>query len=109
VRALPALDEREARETDLIVNCTSAGMEPRETSTPWPEELAFPPHATLYDLVYKPAFTRLMRDAAGAGLRIVGGLGMLAEQGAEAFALWTGRDPREASVIMRQTLGVSPA
>lgn len=109
VRALPMLDQAQALATDLIINCTSAGMEPHETTTPWPEHLAWPGGATVYDLVYKPATTRLMRDAAGAGLRILGGIGMLAEQGAEAFSLWTGRDAREASVIMRRTLGVSPA
>lgn len=108
VRALPALDQAQALGTDLIVNCTSAGMEPRETTTPWPSDLPFPHQATVYDLVYKPATTRLMRDAASAGLRVIGGIGMLAEQGAEAFALWTGQDAREASVIMRRTLGVSP-
>lgn len=109
VRPLQGLDQADALATDLIVNCTSAGMEPREATTPWPEGIVFPAAATLYDLVYKPAMTRLMRDAAGAGLRVIGGIGMLAEQGAEAFALWTGRSAREASVIMRQTLGVSPA
>ncbi len=109
VRALPILDQAQALATDLIVNCTSAGMEPHETTTPWPEHLALPSGATVYDLVYKPATTRLMREAARAGLRVIGGIGMLAEQGAESFALWTGRDAREASVIMRQTLGVSSA
>jgi shikimate dehydrogenase len=109
VRALRTLDQAEALATDLIVNCTSAGMEPFQTTTPWPETISFPRDATVYDLVYKPAITRLMREAACAGLRVIGGIGMLAEQGAEAFSLWTGRDAREASVIMRQTLGVSPA
>lgn len=109
VRALLMLDQAQALATDLIINCTSAGMEPHETTTPWPADLLFPRQATVYDLVYKPATTRLMREAAGAGLRILGGIGMLAEQGAEAFSLWTGRDAREASVIMRRTLGVSPA
>jgi shikimate dehydrogenase len=108
VRALPALDQAQALGIDLIVNCTSAGMEPRETTTPWPSDLPFPAQAAVYDLVYKPATTRLMRDAFSAGLRVIGGIGMLAEQGAEAFSLWTGRDAREASVIMRQTLGAPP-
>ncbi len=75
----------------LIVNATPVGMWPDVDSTPWPEGVLFPAGATLYESVYRPLKTRLMRDAEQAGLRTVGGIGMLVYQGAAAFEVWTGR------------------
>ena len=93
-----------ARQTALIVNCTSAGMSPHADTTPWPEGATFPAGATLYDLVYKPAETLLMRQAARAGLRVIGGFGMLAEQGAAAFERWTGIPAQQVAGVMRAAL-----
>ena len=56
----------------------------------WPDDLPFPPDALLYDLIYNPAETLLMRRARLAGLTVVNGLGMLAGQAALAFEIWTG-------------------
>ncbi|MCC7206910.1 MAG: shikimate dehydrogenase [Anaerolineae bacterium] len=78
--------------TALIVNATSAGMWPDVNHTPWPYGVPYPEGAALYDTVYRPAHTRLMREAETNGLRVVGGLGMLVRQGAAAFSLWTGID-----------------
>jgi shikimate dehydrogenase len=78
--------------TALIVNATSAGMWPDVDHTPWPYGVPYPEGAALYDTVYRPAHTRLMRDAEAHGLRAIGGLGMLVRQGAAAFTLWTGID-----------------
>jgi shikimate dehydrogenase len=89
---------------NLVVNCTSAGMWPNDETTPWPSDLPYPATATLYDLVYKPRVTQLMQQAEAAGARAIGGIGMLAEQGAAAFALWTGVPAQSVSGIMRQTL-----
>jgi shikimate dehydrogenase len=80
-----------ARDAALIVNTTSAGMWPDVEATPWPEHVPFPKQATLYDTVYRPLKTRLMRDAEKAGLRVVGGIGMLVYQGAAAYEVWTGK------------------
>ena len=46
----------------------------------------------VYDLVYQPAETRLIRAARAAGARTVGGLTMLIYQGAASFKIWTGKD-----------------
>jgi len=103
----------------LIVNASSAGMLgnipaiagmlPNIDESPWPEETPFPPGAFVYDLVYKPLETRLMREARQSGLRVANGLGMLVEQAALALERWTGRDvPRR---VMWQALiekGVIP-
>jgi shikimate dehydrogenase len=89
----------------LIVNCTSAGMEPNENTSPWPHDLPFPKNAVLYDLVYKPRLTKLMQQAEAAGARAIGGIGMLAEQGAAAFELWTGVAAEKVSRVMREAIG----
>ncbi len=103
VRACSSLREA-TRDVSLIVNCTSLGMSPQVAASPWDEAVPFPPDAVLYDLVYNPRHTRLMQQAERAGLRVISGLGMLAEQGAAAFGLWTGVASAQVSSIMRQVL-----
>ncbi|MCX6019411.1 MAG: shikimate dehydrogenase [Chloroflexi bacterium] len=90
---------------DLIINCTSAGMDPHLDTTPWPLDLPFPRQAFLYDLVYKPRQTVLIQQAEAAGARCAGGIGMLAEQGAAAFELWTGVPAAQVAPVMRAALG----
>jgi shikimate dehydrogenase len=88
----------------LIVNCTSAGMWPNDEATPWPDDAPFPAGAVLYDLIYKPRITKLMKQAEHAGARAIGGIGMLAEQGAVAFERWTSVPAQRVSMIMRDAL-----
>jgi shikimate dehydrogenase len=57
---------------------------------PWPEGVRLPGKAFVYDLVYNPPETALMRSAKHAGLRCANGLGMLVEQARLSFRLWTG-------------------
>jgi shikimate dehydrogenase len=87
------LDEAAERPVDLIVNCTSAGMWPHSDDSPWIEGVPFPRRVTLYDMIYRPAVTQLMKQAQATGGRAIGGLGMLVQQGAASFRLWTGIDP----------------
>ena len=77
----------------LIVNTTPVGMHPDEDASPWPEHLSFPPNSHVYDLIYHPQETRLMQQARNAGCRAGNGLGMLLQQGALAFEIWTGLRP----------------
>ena len=86
----------------LIINTTPVGMFPHVDQSPWPDDLPFPPHTVVYDLIYNPAQTKLMQQATAAGCRAYNGLGMLLYQGAQAFTLWTGQQPDLA--IMRQAL-----
>ena len=80
----------------LIVNTTPVGMSPETEISPWPAGLSFPRGATVYDVIYNPRLTRLVKEARAAGLRATTGLGMLVEQAALSFACWTGRiAPRE--------------
>ncbi|MCS7207483.1 MAG: shikimate dehydrogenase [Dehalococcoidia bacterium] len=92
---------RAAAGADLIVHCTPLGMAhtPAAGDTPLRAE-QIPPSVVVYDLVYTPEQTPLLREAQRAGARAVGGLGMLVHQGALAFELWTGR-PAPIEVMWR--------
>ncbi|MEP7136208.1 MAG: shikimate dehydrogenase [Chloroflexota bacterium] len=76
---------------DLIVNTTPLGMTPNVTASPLPENIALSKDIMIYDLVYNPRETKLVRDARSQGLQATTGLGMLIEQAALGFELWTGR------------------
>ena len=95
VTALPwqSLSLAEALETcDLIVHCTTMGMKhgPEEGQSPLRPE-AIPRNVLVYDLVYSPWPTPLLRLAREAGADILGGLPMLVYQGAMSFQMWTGK------------------
>jgi 3-dehydroquinate dehydratase/shikimate dehydrogenase len=76
---------------DLLVNCTPVGMHPHVDETPIDAgELT---GRWVYDLIYNPMETRLLREAAGAGCQTIGGLEMLVAQAGEAFHWWTGVRP----------------
>jgi len=82
---------------DLVVNATPIGMTPHEDANPWPDGCDLPPEAIIYDLVYNPPETALLRAAKAASLESINGLDMLIEQAALAFVCWTGLDaPRDA-------------
>lgn len=77
----------------LIINTTPLGMTPNIDQSPLPENLSLPSNAFVYDLVYNPRETKLVRGAHSQGLRAATGLGMLIEQAALAFELWTCHTP----------------
>ena len=79
-------------DADLVVNCTSVGMTPYAEEMPWDEETEFAPEQVVYDLIYRPAVTRLLQMAAADGAVTIGGLGMLIWQGALAFERMTGQE-----------------
>lgn len=81
---------------NLIVNTTPLGMTRHREESAWPAEVPFPPKTCIYDLVYNPPETKLLKTAREAGLQTANGLGMLVEQAALSFEIWTGaRAPRE--------------
>ena len=78
---------------DLIVHCTTIGMKHSSQEGQSPLSLEVIPRSVLvYDLVYNPWLTPLLRLAQKAGSNILGGLPMLVYQGAASFKLWTGRE-----------------
>jgi shikimate dehydrogenase len=82
-----------ARAADLLVNATSVGMWPHVDNSIWPDDVPVPSGLTVFDLVYNPLETKLLRQARRSGARGVGGLGMLVHQGALSFEMWTGVEP----------------
>lgn len=89
-----------AREADLIVQCTSWGMEPEQTAL-LPRS-AFHSGQALYDTIYVSPTTPQMAAAREAGAATANGLGMLLHQGAASFRIWTGHDAD--TVAMRNAL-----
>ena len=93
IKAL-SLDDRNMAKAldgaDILINTTSVGMIPDTESTPVPAG-RLKPGLVVYDIVYNPIKTRLLREAAAAGAEIIGGLDMLVWQGVLAFEKWTGR------------------
>ncbi len=89
----PGLKERCA-DADLIVNCTSIGMQGSsdEGRSPLPEGV-IQDGCLVFDVVYNPEVTPLLVEAQRAGAETLGGLPMLVYQGAAAFEMWTGMSP----------------
>jgi shikimate dehydrogenase len=95
-----ALDLASASDTAplIVINATAAGLAPGDEA---PVPLAcLGPVQAVYDMIYKPSVTPLMREAAALGIPAVNGLGMLVHQGARALELWTGETASAA--VMRK-------
>ncbi len=84
---------RTLNKCDLIVHCTTIGMKdsPQEGQSPLSLEV-IPRNSLVYDVVYNPWPTPLLRLAQKAGANILGGLPMLVYQGAASFKLWIGKE-----------------
>jgi shikimate dehydrogenase len=99
IRALTfaAYADAEVRaEYDVVVNTTPLGMDPEAGQSPLPAA-QLEPGQTVYDIIYNPEETVLLREAKARGCRTIGGLGMLVHQGLASFELWTGRNPGSAA------------
>jgi shikimate dehydrogenase len=90
----PVLDE-----ADILVNTTSLGMSPDLTETPVPARL-LKKELVVFDIIYNPLKTRLIKEAEKEGARVLNGLEMLVRQGAAAFELWT--DLKAPIEVMRK-------
>ena len=77
-------------EWDVLVNTTSVGL--RGDASPVVAS-TLRPNTVVFDAVYEPADTRLLRDARARGARTVGGKWMLVEQALEQIRIWTGETP----------------
>jgi shikimate dehydrogenase len=102
--AVAALDNlaESLRNIDILVNTTSVGMWPQSGETMVPAAL-LKGVPVVFDIVYNPVETRLLKEAAKAGAKIINGVDMLAWQGALAFEKWTGR-PAPLDLMRRQIL-----
>jgi shikimate dehydrogenase len=82
---------RQLADTDLIVNATPLGMNSSDPA-PIPARL-LAPHHMVFDCVYGPSKTALLRAAEQAGARSANGISMLLHQGALSFSIWFNREP----------------
>ena len=80
------------RAANVIINATSVGMLPFADESPLSENTLHS-EQVVFDLVYKPLKTKLLRIAESKGATVVNGLGMLIYQAIYAFELWTGQSP----------------
>jgi 3-dehydroquinate dehydratase/shikimate dehydrogenase len=82
----------------IYLNATSVGMHPNVDASPLGDAPpALTPDTLVFDTVYNPPGTRLLRQAEAAGARTVGGIEMFVRQAAAQFEAWTGLPaPRDA-------------
>ena len=95
------LDDVRNMDAKLVVNCTSIGMHPNVEATPVPKE-ALKESMTVFDTVYNPARTLLLKDAESKGAKTIDGLAMFVNQAMAQFKLFTGTDGNPD--LMRKTV-----
>ncbi len=98
-------EERGSGGGELLVNCTSVGQWPRAGETPIRAE-GLSGRTAVFDMVYNPRMTRLLKDAAAAGCTAISGTEMFAGQAEAQHRLWHG-SPAPAGV-MREALSEGP-
>jgi len=81
------------RTADIVINTTPLGMYPEVDDMPPIDLKLLPEGALVYDIIYNPAETKLLRTARAMGLPTLDGLSMLLLQGKEAYRLFTGELP----------------
>ena len=87
---------------DLLLNATSLGLKSQDAPPLDEKQFSLKQARAVYDMIYRPAETKLLAAAKAAGCRTANGLGMLLHQGARAFEIWTGKTaPRD---VMRRAL-----
>ncbi len=86
---------------DIIVNCTSIGMTPNIDASPVPSDVLSRARV-VFDTIYNPVRTRLLREASDAGCLTVSGVDMFVNQAVAQFEFWTGKSaPRN---LMRKVV-----
>ena len=73
----------------LIVNSTPVGMHPKTRETPVDQKIHFSSDQIVYDMVYRPKHTQLLKQAECHGATVIGGIEMLIHQAAVAYKQWT--------------------
>ena len=83
-----SLDDLKNLEAKLLINCTSIGMHPNVEATPVPKEL-LKRGMTVFDTVYNPAETLLLKDAKKKRIKTIDGISMFVNQAMAQFKLFT--------------------
>lgn len=95
------LNAEKTKAFDVIINTTPIGMTPETEESPLPVQY-ISPASTVFDIIYNPHETLLLRQARERGCPVVHGIDMLLYQGVRQFELWTGKEAPAA--IMRDVL-----
>jgi 3-dehydroquinate dehydratase/shikimate dehydrogenase len=98
-----SLDSLHKLKEKLIVNCTSIGMYPHEDASPIDVKL-LQKHIAVFDTVYTPAETMLLKHAKQTGCPVISGVDMFLRQAAEQFKLFTGQ--KANTEIMKKVLSL---
>jgi len=95
------LDDLPNIDAKLVINCTSIGMHPDADATPLPKQY-IKKDMVVFDTVYNPPKTRLLKDAKAKKAKTIDGLSMFSRQAAAQFKLFTGKDAN--TKLMRKTV-----
>jgi shikimate dehydrogenase len=103
-------DELPHQQFDIIINATSASLEAKpDEQLSLVSPTCFAINSLAYEMMYGKSETALLQIAKRAGARVADGVGMLAEQAAEAFFVWRGVRVETAGVIAMLSHGQHPA
>ncbi len=91
VEAEPLSNYKKLKDFDIIINATPVGMDGK--SIPFPPEVIKKEHFIM-DMIYKPLYTPLLKEALKRGASVVNGLPMLIIQGLESEKIWIGKAPK---------------
>ena len=86
------------KDADILVNATPVGMDPRQEISVVDCDVILS-NQVVYDLVYKPIKTLLLKRAESAGAIVIPGYEMLVDQAAASFKIWTGLDAPRKTMI----------
>ncbi len=95
------LDELRDLDVRLVINCTSMGMHPKVDAIPVPVE-SLRSDMAVFDTVYNPAETLLLKQAAAKGAKTIDGISMFVNQAMAQFKLFTGTNG--SAELMRKTV-----
>jgi shikimate dehydrogenase len=97
----PAAVAEQMASADLIINCTPVGMHPNEDAS-LVDEVLFRPGQVVFDVVYNPLETKMLRQAKGKGLKVIQGVEMFINQAILQFERFAGADAPEE--LMRKVV-----
>lgn len=106
--SVASMEEAAGGAFDALVQATPVGMHPHVLDNPFPNEI---PANVVFDMVYNPLETALIRAAASQNKTVIEGVEMFLEQAAAQFELWTGgKAPRVTmrNAVLEVLTGVSP-
>ena len=78
--------------TDIVIQATCVGLHPHSDQMPEVDLATITPEMVVCDVVFNPVLPRFLQEAQKRGAKIVTGIGMLVQQGARNFTLWTGEE-----------------